>query len=153
MIRMEFYRAGKEDTGQLRRLAYESEAYWGYDAAFMEAFEKQYNITEDFVMTNPAYAAADSQGLLGFWGLAQRDSKWCLEYFYVNANRIKTGLGKSLWNHLTGWCKENQIGELEFVTSPQAVGFYEHLRFRTYKRTDLDEEGNPYPLLYMKRIS
>lgn len=33
--------------------------------------------------------------------------------------------------------------------NPQAVGFYEHLGFRTYKRTDLDEEGNPYPLLYM----
>jgi putative acetyltransferase len=23
--------------------------------------------------------------------------------------------------------------------------------FETYKRTDMDEEGNPYPLLYMKR--
>lgn len=34
----------------------------------------------------------------------------------------------------------------------QAVGFYEHLGFVTYKRTDCDEEGNPYPLLYMKRI-
>lgn len=33
---------------------------------------------------------------------------------------------------------------------PQAVGFYEHMDFRTYKRTDFDEEGNPYPLLYMK---
>ena len=34
--------------------------------------------------------------------------------------------------------------------NPQAVGFYEHLGFKTYKRTDCDEEGNPYPLLYMK---
>ncbi len=34
--------------------------------------------------------------------------------------------------------------------NPQAVGFYQHLGFVTYKRTDLDEEGNPYPLLYMK---
>lgn len=33
----------------------------------------------------------------------------------------------------------------------QAVGFYEHLGFQTYKRTECDEEGNPYPLLYMKR--
>ncbi len=33
---------------------------------------------------------------------------------------------------------------------PQAVGFYEHLGFETYKRTEHDEEGNPYPLLYMK---
>lgn len=34
--------------------------------------------------------------------------------------------------------------------NPQAVGFYEHMGFETYKRTDLDEEGNHYPLLYMK---
>lgn len=34
--------------------------------------------------------------------------------------------------------------------NPQAVGFYEHMGFATYKRTDVDEEGNPYPLLYMK---
>ncbi len=34
--------------------------------------------------------------------------------------------------------------------NPQAVGFYEHMGFKTYKRTDLDEEGAPYPLLYMK---
>lgn len=33
---------------------------------------------------------------------------------------------------------------------PQAVGFYEHMSFVTYKRTEHDEQGNPYPLLYMK---
>ncbi len=35
--------------------------------------------------------------------------------------------------------------------NPQVVGFYEHLGFQTYKRTECDEEGNPYPLIYMKR--
>ena len=34
--------------------------------------------------------------------------------------------------------------------NPQAIGFYEHLGFCTYKRTELDEEGSPYPLLYMR---
>lgn len=34
--------------------------------------------------------------------------------------------------------------------NPQAIGFYEHLGFRAYKRTDHDEQGNPYPLLYMR---
>ena len=34
----------------------------------------------------------------------------------------------------------------------QAAGFYEHLGFQTYKKTDFDEEGNPYPLLYMKLV-
>ena len=34
--------------------------------------------------------------------------------------------------------------------NPQAVEFYEHLGFVTYQRTDHDEQGNPYPLLYLK---
>ena len=36
--------------------------------------------------------------------------------------------------------------------NPQAVGFYERMGFETYKRTDTDEEGAPYPLLYVKRV-
>ena len=35
--------------------------------------------------------------------------------------------------------------------NPLEKGFYEHMGFQVYKRTDIDEQGNPYPLLYMKR--
>ena len=34
--------------------------------------------------------------------------------------------------------------------NPQAKGFYAHMGFQVYKRTDRDEQGNPYPLLYMR---
>lgn len=34
--------------------------------------------------------------------------------------------------------------------NPLAKGFYEHMGFQTYKRTDHDEQGNLYPLLYMR---
>ncbi|MBZ7987940.1 GNAT family protein [Campylobacter canadensis] len=33
---------------------------------------------------------------------------------------------------------------------PLARIFYERMGFVIYKRSDLDEQGNPYPLLYMK---
>lgn len=36
--------------------------------------------------------------------------------------------------------------------NPQAIGFYAHMGFEIYKRSDTDEESNPYPLLYMKLI-
>ena len=36
--------------------------------------------------------------------------------------------------------------------NPQAVGFYQHMGFETYRRTGRDEQGGPYPLLYMKRV-
>ena len=35
--------------------------------------------------------------------------------------------------------------------NPQAVGFYEHLGFSVWKRTERDEEGGEYPLLYMHK--
>ncbi|MDO5394203.1 MAG: GNAT family N-acetyltransferase, partial [Mycoplasmatota bacterium] len=34
--------------------------------------------------------------------------------------------------------------------NPMAKGFYEHVGFRVYKRTELDEQGDPFPILYMK---
>ena len=33
----------------------------------------------------------------------------------------------------------------------QAVGFYKKMGFVLYRRTQTDEQGGPYPLLYMKR--
>lgn len=34
--------------------------------------------------------------------------------------------------------------------NPQARGFYEHMGFKIYQRNKLDDQGNPYPVLYMK---
>lgn len=34
--------------------------------------------------------------------------------------------------------------------NPQARGFYEYMGFRVCRQTETDEQGGPYPLLYMK---
>ena len=48
--------------------------------------------------------------------------------------------------------EKHEIKELAVnEQNPLARGFYEHMGFEVYKRTELDEQGNPYPLLYMKR--
>ena len=60
------------------------------------------------------------------------------------------GLGKQLLQY---GIETYNIQELTVnEQNPQAVGFYEHMGFKAYKRTDSDEQGNPYPLLYMKRM-
>ena len=72
-----------------------------------------------------------------------------LEMLFLSPAVRGNGIGKQLIQYGI----ENY--DIQEVTvneqNPQAVGFYEHLGFVTYKRTDLDEEGNPYPLLYMRR--
>lgn len=34
--------------------------------------------------------------------------------------------------------------------NPLARGFYEHMGFKVYKRNELDDQGKPYPVLYMR---
>ena len=71
-----------------------------------------------------------------------------LEMLFLVSQARGKGLGKDM---LRFGMERYGIRELTVnEQNPQAVGFYEHLGFETYKRTELDEEGNPYPLLYMR---
>ncbi len=74
-----------------------------------------------------------------------------LEMLFIAPEERGKGLGKTLLQYgLQHYgLRELTVNE----QNPQAVGFYEHLGFRTYKRTSRDEQGQPYPLLYMRRQS
>lgn len=90
--------------------------------------------------------AEDDSGIpVGFMGV--ENSR--LEMLFLSPAERGKGLGRQLLQYgITNYA----VGELTVnEQNPQAVGFYEHFGFQTYKRTEYDEEGNPYPLLYMKR--
>lgn len=73
-----------------------------------------------------------------------------LEMLFLSPKVRGKGLGKQLLQYAV---QDYGVRELTVnEQNPQAVGFYEHLGFQTYKRTEYDEEGNPYPLLYMKLV-
>ena len=58
------------------------------------------------------------------------------------------GVGKKLLQYAIKNWGVNELCVNE--QNPLAKGFYEHMGFQVYKRTDTDEQGNPYPLLYME---
>ena len=70
------------------------------------------------------------------------------EMLFLSASERGKGIGTRLLQYgvQNYGIREVTVNE----QNPQAVGFYEHFGFQTYKRTDLDEQGDPYPLLYMK---
>lgn len=71
-----------------------------------------------------------------------------LEMLFIKNSERGKGYGKQLLNHVI---KKYQINELTVnEQNPQAVAFYQHMGFNTYRRTEINEQGNPYPLLYMK---
>ena len=77
-------------------------------------------------------------------GLADRS----LEMLFVAPEMRGRGIGKQLLQHGI----DNYSIETLTVNeqNPLARGFYEHMGFHVYQRAELDEEGNPYPLLYMR---
>ena len=72
-----------------------------------------------------------------------------IEMLFVSNENRRNGIGKKLVEYAINVLNVNYVDVNE--QNPQALGFYEHMGFAAYKRTDLDKHGNPYPLLYMKR--
>lgn len=70
-----------------------------------------------------------------------------LEMLFLSPEERGKGLGKRLIQY---GIKNHGVRRLTVnEQNPKAKGFYEHMGFHVYKRTDHDEQGNPYPLLYM----
>ena len=89
-------------------------------------------------------AEADTGCPVGFMGI--EDST--LEMLFISPEERGKGLGKRLIQYGIKIYSVERVAVNE--QNPQAKGFYEHIGFQVYKRTDLDEQGNPYPLLYMR---
>lgn len=71
-----------------------------------------------------------------------------LEMLFIKNSKRGKGLGKQL---LTYGIENYNVNELAVnEQNPMAKGFYEHMGFKVYQRNELDDQGNPYPVLYMK---
>lgn len=70
-----------------------------------------------------------------------------LEMLFISPENRGKGIGKTLVKYGIENYGINRVTVNE--QNPQAIGFYEHMGFKTFKRTDYDEQGNPYPILYM----
>ena len=71
-----------------------------------------------------------------------------LEMLFIAPEERGKGLGRKLIQYGIENYSVSKLAVNEQNTL--AKGFYEHMGFRVCKRTDHDEQGNPYPLLYME---
>ena len=81
---------------------------------------------------------------IAFMGI--EDAK--LEMLFIKNSERGKGLGKQLLSYGIEKYNVNELAVNE--QNPNAKAFYEHLGFKVYKRSETDEQGNPYPILYMK---
>lgn len=89
--------------------------------------------------------AVDNKETLAFMGIAEDK----LEMLFITAQRRGQGIGRNLLEtgindyEITEVCVNEQ--------NPQALAFYEYMGFTIYRRSELDEQGNPFPILLLHR--
>ena len=87
----------------------------------------------------------DTEGTpVAFMGIDDRK----LEMLFIAPKERGKGLGRKLLEH---GIEKYSVKELVVnEQNPQARGFYEHMGFQVRERSELDEQGNPYPILFME---
>ena len=71
-----------------------------------------------------------------------------IEMLFIDSEYRGKGIGKTLLLYGIENYGVNDLAVNE--DNPLAKGFYEHMGFKVYQRNKLDDQGNPYPVLYMK---
>ncbi len=106
---------------------------------------KQY-VSQAFRGVQHLIVALENDRIKALMGI--NDTK--LEMLFVAASERGKGIGSQLLQY---GMTQYYIDELAVnEQNPNARGFYEHMGFKVVSRSPLDEQGNPYPILKMKRI-
>lgn len=86
----------------------------------------------------------ENENPVAFMGIEENK----LEMLFITSDYRGKGIGKKM---LSYGIENYGVTDLAVnEDNPQAKGFYEHMGFKVYQRNELDDQGNPYPVLYMK---
>ncbi|CAE15884.1 unnamed protein product [Photorhabdus laumondii subsp. laumondii TTO1] len=71
-----------------------------------------------------------------------------VEMLFISLDSRGKGIGKTLLNFAISKLGINELDVNE--QNVQGVGFYQHLGFEVFNRSEIDGQGNPFPLLHMR---
>lgn len=86
----------------------------------------------------------DQRQPIGFAGINKTE----IAMLFITQNYRKQGLGKQLIKLAVTNYQADKI--TVNTQNPEAVGFYEHIGFVTYRQQSTDDSGRPFPVLKMR---
>ncbi len=118
-------RARPDEASLLTALAVRAKAFWGYDAAFMDACRDDLTVAVEEIATCPVYVSEDRGRLAGFYQLREQADHAELVALFVEPEAMGRGHGKALWQHAVTTARELGFGCLILQSDPYAEGFYQ----------------------------
>ena len=88
--------------------------------------------------------ASENHKPIAFMGIEARK----VEMLFVSPDYFGKGVGRQMAELAISQYEVQYVDVNE--QNSQAIGFYEHIGFEVFERTEFDEQGNPFPILKMK---
>ncbi|TDF39705.1 GNAT family N-acetyltransferase [Alteromonadaceae bacterium M269] len=97
-----------------------------------------------FDAVNLRCVKADDQTISGFIGVADNN----IEILFVSPHHFGRGIGRTLITYAIQQLSATKVDVNE--QNPGAIEFYYRVGFVSVGRSDLDGQGNPFPLIHMQ---
>lgn len=117
-------RARSDEAEHLTTLAIRSKAYWGYDAAFMEACVPALTISSERIAAEPFFVLEEGGQVIGYAGLRIEGANAELTNLFVEPLAIGHGYGKQLWQHAIKVAHSLGAKCMRIESDPFAEAFY-----------------------------
>ncbi|WP_417496768.1 GNAT family N-acetyltransferase [Maricaulis sp.] len=128
-IRLRPARPGEEAA--LSALCLRSKAYWGYDAAFMDAVAPYLRVTGDAIREGHATVAESADGVvLGVCQIDPAGHGGALDLLFIEPEAIGTGAGRALFEHAKAQLKALGLPVMTILSDPYAEAAYLHMGAR-----------------------
>ena len=116
--------ARPSDAERLSEIAFQSKAYWGYEAAFMAACRADLTVSPE-ALEAAAFFVLEREGqLLGFYSLLNTERGVVLGHLFVWPQAIGQGIGQHLWRHMLRQAQKRKWFTVFIESDPYAEAFY-----------------------------
>lgn len=117
-----------EDLPKINQFIRQSKAVWDYCEAFLDAFMEKYSVKSSFLEQEEVILFEQNGQLVGLYAFKINERYAAeLDLFFINANHIRQGLGKQIWQHAINYAAARGWHEFELVADPNAEGFYQKM--------------------------
>lgn len=102
-------------------------------------------VREQYLPNVEVWVAEDDGKPIGFMGMT--DSH--IDSLFITPNLRGKGIGKHMLAHAKALFGDSVTVDVNEQNN-QGVGFYLHMGFKQIGRSEVDDQGKPYPILHLK---
>lgn len=149
---MQIRRARPDEAEALTAMAHAAKRHWGYPEKWIEEWKSELTITPQFITDHEVFAAIVDGEIAGCCALVLTGAAAELEHMWIEPRRMRTGVGRALFQHLTRRVEQLGLNEVELSADPNAEGFYERMGATRIGEVPADVDGNQRVLPRMKLV-